>query len=86
MNRTRQFLALAAGGIGIAAALLGAPTAGADPDGSGGPNNPLLPGCETTGGDSVTGEQTEDCAQITATPNDLVIMGGYGSPGFGYGF
>jgi hypothetical protein len=94
MTRTRQFLALAAGGVGIAAALLGAPTAGADPDGGGGPNNPLLPGCETTGGSSVIGGQTEDCAspgnsQITATPNDLGIMGGeefYGFPGFGYGF
>jgi len=94
MNQTRQFLALAAGGIGIAAALLGAPTAAADENGGGGASNPLLPGCETTGGDAVTGGQTEDCAspgnsQITATPNDLGIMGGenfYGFPGFGFGY
>lgn len=94
MKQTRQFLALAAGGIGIAAALLGAPTAAADENGGGGANNPLLPGCETTGGSSVTGGQTEDCAspgnsQITATPNDLGIMGGegfYGFPGFGFGY
>jgi len=93
MKRTRQFLALAAGGIGIAAALLGAPTAAADENGGGSSNNPLLPGCETTGGSTVTGGQTEDCAspgnsQLTATPNDLGIMGGqsfYGFPGFGYG-
>lgn len=94
MTRTRQFLMLAAGGIGVTAALLGAPLATADENGGGGPNNPLLPGCETTGGSSVTGGQTEDCAtpgnsQITATPNDLGIMGGenfYGFPGFGWGY
>ena len=85
MKRTQQFLALAAGGIGIAAALLGAPAAAAEP---------LLPQCETMGGSAVTGGQTTDCAspgnaQITATPNDLGIMGGeqfYGFPGFGFGF
>ena len=94
MTRTRQLLALAAGSIGITAALLGAPNAFADEYGGGGANNPLLPGCETTGGDAVTGGQTTDCAspgnsQITATPNDLGVMGGggfYGFPGFGYGY
>ena len=94
MKQTRQFLALAAGGIGIAAALLGAPTAAADENGGGSPSNPLLPGCESTGGSAVIGGQTTDCAspgnvQIDATPNDLGIMGGeqfYGFPGFGYGF
>lgn len=94
MKSTRQLLTLAAGGIGIAAALLAAPTASADEYGGGGANNPLLPGCETTGGSAVTGGQTEDCAspgnsQITATPNDLGIMGGggfYGFPGFGFGY
>ena len=94
MKRTRQFLVLAAGGIGVAAALLGAPNAAADENGGGSPSNPLLPGCETTGGSSAIGGQTEDCAtpgnsQITATPNDLGVMGGdqfYGFPGFGYGF
>ncbi len=83
MNRTRQFLAVLAGGIGTATALLGAPTAVAAPDGGGGPNNPLLPTCEVEGGSAVIGGQTTDCAspgnsQITATPNDLGMMGGYG--------
>ena len=94
MTRTRQLLALAAGSVGIAAALLGAPNAFADENGGGGPNNPLLPGCETTGGSAVIGGQTTDCAspgnvQIDATPNDLGIMGGeqfYGFPGFGFGY
>lgn len=83
MNRTRQFLALLAGGIGMSAVLLGAPTASADEYGGGGANNPLLPGCETMGGSSATGGQSTDCAspgnsQLTATPNDLGIMGAYG--------
>jgi hypothetical protein len=94
MTRTREFLALAAGGIGVAAALLGAPNAAADEYGGGSANNPLLPGCETTGGSAVIGGQTEDCAspgntQITATPNDLGVIGGggfYGFPGFGFGY
>jgi hypothetical protein len=91
MKRTRQFLVLIAGGIGTTAALLGAPTAAADEYGGGGANNPLLPGCETTGGSAVTGGQTEDCAspgnsQITATPNDLGVMGAeVDEGGFGFG-
>jgi hypothetical protein len=80
MKRSRQFLALLAGGIGTAAALLGAPIAAADEYGGGGANNPLLPSCETMGGSSVIGGQSTDCAspgnaQITATPNDLGSMG-----------
>jgi hypothetical protein len=60
-------------GAGAAAALALAPLAGAEPDGGGGPNNPLLPGCEVTGGSSVIGGQVTDCAspgnsQIDATP------------------
>ena len=95
MKRSRQFLALLAGGIGTAAALLGAPIAAADEYGGGGANNPLLPGCETTGGSAVIGGQTTDCAspgnsQITATPNDLGSIaseadewwGGYGFGGW----
>ncbi len=91
MNRTRQFLALLAGGIGATAALLGAPIAAADENGGGGANNPLLPGCETMGGSDVIGGQTEDCAspgnsQITATPNDLGLMGAeVDEPMFGFG-
>lgn len=94
MTRTRQFLMLAAGGMGIAAALLSAPTAAADEYGGGSANNPLLPGCETTGGSAVIGGQNTDCAspgnvQITSTPNDLGVMGAqqfYGFPGFGFGY
>lgn len=94
MTRTRQFLALSVGGFGVAAALLGAPVANADEYGGGSANNPLLPGCEVTGGSAVTGGQETDCAspgnsQLTATPNDLGIIGGggfYGFPGFGFGY
>ena len=80
MKRSRQFLALLAGGVGTAAVLLGAPIAAADEYGGGGANNPLLPGCETTGGSAVIGGQSTDWAspgnsQITATPNDLGSMG-----------
>ena len=92
MKRSRQFLALLAGGIGTAAALLGAPIAAADEYGGGGANNPLLPGCETTGGSAVIGGQTTDCAspgksQITATPNDLGSIASEADEGWGgYGF
>ncbi|MFM8599049.1 MAG: hypothetical protein ACKOB8_08625 [Mycobacterium sp.] len=91
MNRTRQFLALLAFSIGTAAALLVAPTAAADPDGGGGPNNPLLPSCEQEGGNIISGSAT-DCAeagnsQITASPGMLGEgYGGYGGYGFGMGF
>ncbi len=72
MKQTRQFPALAAGGIGIAAALLGAPTAAADE---------LLPGCEPTGGGFVTGGQAGDCARPDTGGENL-----YGLlPGFGFG-
>lgn len=91
MKRTRQFLVLIAGGIGTTAALLGAPVAGADEYGGGSANNPLLPGCEATGGSSVIGGQTEDCAspgnsQITATPNDLGVLGAEANEGAMFGF
>ena len=91
MNRTRQFLALLAGGIGTTAALLGAPIAVADENGGGSANNPLLPGCETMGGSSVIGGQSTDCAspgnsQLTATPNDLGVMGAeIDEPFYGFG-
>jgi hypothetical protein len=93
MTRTRQSLALLVGGIGTAAALFGAPIASAAPDGGGGPNNPLLPGCESEGGGGATGGMTTDCAtpgnsQLTSTPNDLGVMGAEidAGPGFGMGF
>lgn len=71
MQRKRYTLALLAAAAG-AAALSAAPIAGA---------NPLLPGCEVTGGSAVIGGQTTDCAspgnaQIVATPNDLGVIGG----------
>ena len=92
MKRSRQFLALLAGGIGTAAALFGAPIAAADEYGGGGANNPLLPGCETMGGSSVLGGQSTDCAspgnsQLTATPNDLGTLGAEtDQPGLMFGF
>jgi hypothetical protein len=90
MTRTRQFLALLAGGIGTAAALFGAPTAVAAPDGGGGPNNPLLPGCEVESGGYAVGGESEDCAeagnsQLTAIPNDLGVMGAFADEGGGFG-
>ena len=65
----------------MAAALGAAPLAGA---------NPLLPGCETTGGSAVLGGQTTDCAspgnvQIDSTPEFIpgeMYGGFYGFPGF----
>lgn len=67
----RQSLALFAAAAGIVAAVATAPSALADP---------LLPGCEVTGGSQVIGGQNTDCAspgnvQIDATPNDLGVMG-----------
>lgn len=76
----RHTLALFAAAAGMAAALGAAPLALADENGGGGPSNPLLPGCETMGGSAVIGGQSTDCAspgnsELTATPNDLGIMG-----------
>lgn len=80
MQRKRHTLALFAAAAGIAAALGVAPAALADENGGGSPSNPLLPGCEVTGGSAVVGGQNTDCAspgnvQIDATPNDLGVMG-----------
>jgi len=85
MGRSLAFCAAAAG---AAVALLSAPLAAADEYGGGGSSNPLLPGCETTGGSSVTGGQDTDCAspgssELRATPNDLGIMGAEVDQGFG---
>jgi hypothetical protein len=82
MPQMRKVLVLSAVGFGAAAAILGAPAATADPS--------LLPQCEVTGGSSVAGGQTTDCAsegnsQIDATPG--VYPGEnefYGFPGFGF--
>jgi hypothetical protein len=80
LMQKRQSLALFAAAAGAVAALASAPLALADENGGGGPNNPLLPGCEVIGGSQVIGGQTTDCAspgnvQIDATPNDLGVVG-----------
>jgi hypothetical protein len=89
MKRSRQSLALLAGGVATAAALLGAPIAAAEEYGGGGANNPLLPGCEVEGGGGATGGQSTDCAspgnmQLTATPNDIgLVDASIDNPGWG---
>ena len=83
MQRTRPSLILMAAGAGVALAVAGAPLAAAD-------ENPLLPGCEETGGSAITGGQTTDCAspgnvQIDSTPQFFPGEGEfYGFPGFGF--
>ncbi|OBG84161.1 hypothetical protein A5733_08870 [Mycobacterium sp. NS-7484] len=82
MSSMRNLLVLSAAGFGITVAMLGAPTAAAEPS--------LLPQCEVTGGSSIAGGQTTDCAsegnvQIDATPP--VYPGEeefYGFPAFGF--
>lgn len=87
----RHSLAFFAAAAGAVAALALAPLASADEYGGGGPGNPLMPGCETTGGSSATGGQMTDCAspgssELRATPNDLGVMGGMmDEPFFGFG-
>jgi hypothetical protein len=76
MQGKRLSLGLLTAAAALAATLGAAPVAAAEP----GADNPLLPGCETTGGSSVTGGQMTDCAspgssELTATPNDLGVMG-----------
>ena len=89
MQKQRSLTVFAAG-VAAFAALVTAPLAFAE-DGGGGPNNPLLPGCETTGGSSATGGQMTDCAtpgnsELRATPNDLGVMGGMmDEPFYGFG-
>lgn len=86
----RTSLTLIAAGLGVAAALVTAPLAGADEYGGGSANNPLLPGCEVMGGSATLGGQTTDCAspgnsQITATPEFIpgdMYGGFFGFPGF----
>jgi hypothetical protein len=81
MQRNRKSLVLLAAGAGVLAALGTAPLAGADSQ---------LPSCQTTGGSSVLGGQTTDCAspgnvQIDATPEFIpgeMYGGFYGFPGF----
>lgn len=77
MNRSRQFLALLAGSIGAAAALLGAPNAVAEEYGGGGPDNPLLPTCieGTDGGGEDTECASPGSSELSFSPNDLGIEG-----------
>ena len=90
MQRTRLSLALAV--TGVAVAFAAAPLADGNREAVQAcrEDNPLLPGCETTGGSATLGGQTEDCAspgnsQITATPEFIpgnMYGGFYGFPGF----
>ncbi len=70
-----------AAAAGAFAALATAPLAAAEEYGGGGPNNPLMPGCEMVGGGGATGGMDTECAspgnsQLNATPNDLGLEGG----------
>lgn len=78
MPQLRSFLLPLAAGAAVAAAVLSAPTAAADPT------------CETLGGSAVTGGQTTQCStpgntQISVSPgivpNENPMF--YGFPGFG---
>ena len=80
LMQKRHALAMFAAAAGAVAALATAPLAAADEYGGGGAGNPLLPGCEVTGGSVITGGTQTDCAspgnsQLTSTPNDLGVMG-----------
>ncbi len=83
MPQLRKVLLVGAAGFGVAAAILTAPAAVADPS--------LLPQCETTGGSAIEGGQTTECAtagntQLDATPPQYGGEGDefYGFPGFGF--
>ena len=79
-----------AAGLAVVFGVVAAPSAAADEYGGGSSNNPLLPGCERTGGSSVLGGQTTDCAspgnvQIDSTPEFIpgdMYGGFFGFPGF----
>ena len=83
MKRIRRRAVVCAAGVGLAAAaMLAAPTAGADD---------LLPQCEDVSGSSISGGQTTECAtpgntQLDATPQVLPGEGEefYGFPAFGF--
>lgn len=84
--RTRlRYLAPAIAAGGIAAALAGAPLAGAEPA------NPTLPQCVDTGGAAALGGSTTECAtpgnvSINATPAEQEYVGPWGSMFEGDGF
>ena len=86
MARIGHLLLLPAAGIGVAAAILTAPLAGADTTTA----PPLLPQCENLEGSAVTGGQTTECAtpgntEINATPQQFAGEEPfYGFPVFGF--
>lgn len=87
MKRTRQF-AILASGFGIAAALIGAPFAGADEDGGGGSSNPLIPVCSagTDGGGEDTECASPGSSELSFSPNSLGVEGAeIDEPMFGIG-
>ena len=83
MPRPRQFLILTAAGVGVAAALVGAPFAAADDS-----DNP--PGCEVSGSNTSTGGQTTDCmtadnVEIDVKPPSAPTENAFfGFPAFGF--
>lgn len=83
MPRPRQSLILTAAGVGVAAALAGAPFAAADDS-----DNP--PGCEVSGSNATTGGQTTDCmspgnAEIDVKPPSASDENAFfGFPAFGF--
>jgi hypothetical protein len=97
MRTTLRYLAPLIAATGIAAALMGAPAAGAQPD-------PSLPQCTDTGGAAALGGTTTECVtpgnvSINATPAEptyvypwddefygpALIIGGGGYHGGGHG-
>ena len=92
MTRTRQLLMLAAGGVGVAAALLGAPTAAADRTAEAAPTTHCFPAARALAAapSSVARPPTVPPPerQIDATPNDLASWAARSStvPGFGWGY
>lgn len=70
MQTTFRYLTPLIGAVGVAAAILFAPAAIAEPEP---PPPPLIPGCVDTGGAAALGGSTTECAtpgnvQINATP------------------
>ena len=83
----RRSLVLLAAAAAASAALLAAPIAAAEPGGE----EPLLPQCETVGGNSVLGGQSSDCAtpgnsEIVATPSDIGAEGAMEDEAGAFGF
>lgn len=84
MRTTLRYLIPVIAAAGTAAAVLGAPTAGAQPP-------PPLPKCVDTGGAEAVGGSTTECAtpgnvQIDATPPEPAYEGPWGGMFYGDGF